>query len=274
MKNRPPIKAVVVLSGGQDSTTCLAWAAANREFDEVHAVTFDYGQRHKREVDAAEVVFNKIDKYYTDVLGLPDRLQTHQFVILGAVLQGTSPLVSGNALEQYKDHQSLPGGLEKTFVPGRNLLFLTLAANVAYALGATHVITGVCQEDFGGYPDCRQVFIDRAQEAIREGFSYLDPDTGGRDEFFNFRIHTPLMNMSKSESVLLAAHLPGCMDALAFSHTAYDGQYPPTGKDHASLLRAKGFEEAGIADPLVLRAYAEGLMDLPLTANYDHLRRA
>jgi 7-cyano-7-deazaguanine synthase len=273
MKNRPPIKAVVVLSGGQDSTTCLAWAAANPEFDEVHAVTFDYGQRHKREIDAAEAVFNIVAKHYTERLLQPERLQTHQFVILGSVLQGTSPLVSSAALEQYRDHQSLPGGLEKTFVPGRNLLFLTLAANVAYALGATHVITGVCQEDFGGYPDCRQVFIDRAQEAIREGFSYLDPDTGGRDDFYNFRIHTPLMNLTKAESVLLAAQLPGCMDALAYSHTAYDGQYPPTGKDHASLLRAKGFEEAGIADPLVLRAYNEGLMDLPDTANYANLRR-
>lgn len=268
MNKRPPVKAVVVLSGGQDSTTCLAWAAANPEFDEVHAVTFDYCQRHRREIDAAEAVFDKIDRHYTDVLGQPNRLKTHQFVILGAVLRGTSPLVSNNKLDEYEDHQSLPGGLEKTFVPGRNLLFLTLAANVAYALGATHVITGVCQEDFGGYPDCRQVFIDRAQEAIREGFSYLDPDTGGRDDFYNFRIHTPLMNLSKAESVKLAAELPGCMDALAYSHTAYDGKYPPTGKDHASLLRAKGFEEAGLPDPLVLRAHREGLMPLPETPNY------
>ena len=266
--NRTPIKAVVVLSGGQDSTTCLAWAASNPEFDEVHAVTFDYGQRHRREIEAAEAVFDKIDRYYTDVLGLPNRLKTHQFVILGSVLQGTSPLVSNNKLDEYKDHQSLPGGLEKTFVPGRNLLFLTLAANVAYALGATHVVTGVCQEDFGGYPDCRQVFIDRAQEAIREGFSYLDPDTGGRDDFYNFRIHTPLMQLTKAESVLLASRLPGCMGALAHSHTAYDGNYPPTGKDHASLLRAKGFEEAGLPDPLVLRAHREGLMPLPETPNY------
>lgn len=145
-------KAVVVLSGGQDSTTCLFWAV-NQGFD-VHTLTIDYGQRHVRELEAA-----------AKVAALAGIAPVKQEVLkLGPVLKGTSPLVSDAQLEQYADHNSLPGGLEKTFVPMRNQLFLTLAANRAYCLGTNALITGVCQEDFGGYPDCRRVFIDALQE--------------------------------------------------------------------------------------------------------------
>lgn len=84
------------------------------------------------------------------------------------------------------------------------------------------------------------------------------------------QIHTPLMHMSKADTVDLALQLPGCYAALAHTHTAYDGQYPPTGHDHATLLRAKGFEEAGWPDPLVMRAHAEGVMALPKTPNYSN----
>lgn len=252
---------LVILSGGQDSTTCLYWAMT--QFRKVHAVTFDYGQRHKVELEAAEKVFDMARAMS------PDQMGTHEFVVLGRVLRGASPLVSSNELEQYSDMYALPGGLEKTFVPGRNLLFLTLAANIAYSLGCTDVVTGVCEEDFGGYPDCRQAFIDAAQEAIRQGFGYDDTDG-----FLAFKIHTPLMHKTKAETVQMAKQLPGCWEALAYTHTAYDGQYPPVGNDHASLLRAKGFLEAGLPDPLVLRAYREGLMTLPTTHNYDEERVA
>jgi 7-cyano-7-deazaguanine synthase len=246
-------KAVVVLSGGQDSTTCLYWA--KKHFDKLYAITFDYNQRHRVEIDAAKKIAATAGVVH------------HQVTELGPVLLGASPLISSSKLEQYADAASLPGGLEKTFVPGRNLLFLTLAANYAYSVGCTDVVTGVCQEDFGGYPDCRQVFIDSCQDAIRRGLSYNDQDI-----FANFCIHTPLMDLSKADSVRLAKSLPGCFEALAHSHTSYDGIYPPIGKDHASLLRAKGFEEAGYPDPLVLRAVFEGLMPLPETSNYDEYR--
>jgi 7-cyano-7-deazaguanine synthase len=246
-------KALVILSGGQDSTTCLYWAL--QQFDQVHAVTYDYGQRHRIELDAAEKV--------ASMAGLVEF--EHVTVRVGPILAGASPLVSQNALEQYPDMYALPGGLEKTFVPGRNLLFLTLAANHAYARGIINLVTGVCQEDFGGYPDCRRVFIDAAEQAIRLGFGYDD-----NDQFSQMRIFTPLMDLTKAQSVRMAHELPGCWDALAHTHTAYDGKYPPTGNDHASLLRAKGFYEAGFPDPLVLRAVAEGLMPMPSTSNYDH----
>ncbi len=148
---------------------------------------------------------------------------------------------------------------------GLNLLFLTLAANHAYARGILNLVTGVCQEDFGGYPDCRRVFIDAAEKAIQLGFGYDD-----NDPFSGMQIHTPLMNLTKAESVKMAYELAGCWHALAYTHTAYDGKYPPTGNDHASLLRAKGFFEAGQPDPLVMRAVSEGRMPMPATSNYDH----
>jgi 7-cyano-7-deazaguanine synthase len=241
--------AVVVLSGGQDSTTCLFWA--KEHFEKVYAITFDYGQRHAIELDAARKIA---------MLGC---VEEHVVIEVGPILRSTSPLVSSNELEQYADEYSLPGGLEKTFVPGRNLLFLTLAANYAYSIGSTNLVTGVCEEDSGGYPDCRQDFINATQDAIREGLGYDDSD-----EFRKLKIHTPLMNLTKAESVHMAHGSPRCWAAMAWTHTAYDGAYPPIGKDHATLLRAKGFLEAGLPDPLILRAVSEGLMDLPKSLNY------
>jgi 7-cyano-7-deazaguanine synthase len=244
-------KALVVFSGGQDSTTCLFWALAQGW--DVHLVTFNYGQKHAIEIESAKVI--------AYMAGLTHK---HEIINVGeGILKGTSPLVNPNEkLEQYADHHSLPGGLEKTFVPMRNQLFLTIAANRAYVIGADALVTGVCQEDNGGYPDCRRVFINCVEEACNYGTFTQE---AGK---VPLQIYTPLMVLTKAESVKFAMKLPGCMDALAYSHTSYDGQYPPVGKDHATLLRAKGFEEAGVPDPLVVRAWQEGLMPLPDTENY------
>lgn len=251
-------KVIVVLSGGQDSTTCLFWAL-DQGWD-VHAVTFDYNQRHRREIEAAKRVRDIANQVY----GL-SAVATHEIIELGPVLKGRSPLVSGEELEQYKDHASLPGGLEKTFVPMRNQLFLTIAANRAAVVGATALVTGVCEEDYGGYPDCRRGFIDALEEACNRGTFTGEPGAPAP-----LSIYTPLMKLTKAQSVELALSFPGCYRALAFSHTAYDGQFPPTGHDHATLLRAKGFEQAGIPDPLVLRAAVQmKLMNLPSTKNYE-----
>jgi 7-cyano-7-deazaguanine synthase len=250
-------KALVVLSGGQDSTTCLAWAIA--EGYDVHTITFDYGQKHAIEIESAFIVAR--------MLGVPASQMS--LVKLGdEILAGSSPLTNKSVeLEQYADAQSLPGGLEKTFVPMRNQLFLTVAANRAYVLGCNVLVTGVCQEDSGGYPDCRATFISALQDAINYGTFTGEPGT-----LPPLRILTPLMHLTKALSIKLAQTLPGCMEALAYSHTSYDGAYPPVGHDHATLLRAKGFEEAGVADPLVVRAYMENLMELPDTKNYDEAR--
>lgn len=248
-------KALVVLSGGQDSTLCLHWAL-RQGFDEVHAVAFDYGQKHKIELEMAQ--------YQADFVGVA----SFEIIELGPILKGTSPLVNPEeTLEQYEDGD-LPGGLEKTFVPMRNQLFLTIAANRAYCIGARNLITGVCQADSGGYPDCRQDFIDALTTTINLGTFTGEPGTVGP-----LKIHTPLMFLTKPESIKMAMNTPGAYAAWAYSHTAYDGAYPPLGHDHATELRKQGFEQAGVPDPLILRAACEGLMDLPETENYDVARK-
>jgi 7-cyano-7-deazaguanine synthase len=248
-------RAIVVLSGGQDSTTCLF--LAKQQGYEVHAVTFDYGQRHRIELGAARTV------------GKLAGVESHEVIRLGDnILKSTSPLVSGEKLEQYSDYHSLPGGVEKTFVPMRNQLFLTIAFNRAVWAGAEIIFTGVSQEDFAGYSDCRLPFITRIEDASNCGLFGTARILDSHKKEGWIHINTPLMNLSKKETVYMAYALPGCYEALAYSHTSYDGAYPPVGKDHATLLRAKGFDEAGIPDPLVLRAYLEGRMDLPSSPAY------
>lgn len=230
--------AVVLLSGGQDSTTCLFWAL-NQGYDKVLALSIWYGQRHDVELAAAADVVRVAREHY------PQATITHEPLRVGQVLDSTSPLVSDNTLGVYDTAADLPGGVEPTFVPGRNLLFLTLAANRAAELDASAIVTGLCQEDFGGYFDCRRDFVDAMEVALAQGFV-------GRDEWVP--VLTPLMDMSKADSVRLAMDLPDCMAALAWSHTCYAGEFPPCGECHACHLRIRGFEEAGVVDPLVLRA--------------------
>lgn len=248
---REKTKALVVLSGGQDSTTCLAWA--RNRFDEVHALTINYGQRHAIEIAGAKMI------------GILGQLDSHEILTLPAgILEGTSPLTDPNQpVPQYTSQDEVPDGVAKTFVPLRNQFFLTLAANRAFVLGCTHLVTGVCQTDYSGYPDCRQEFVDSLAETINKGTF-----TGEDWLLGELTIHTPLMNLTKAESVDLAI-AEGAYGMLAYSHTAYDGSYPPAGTDAASLLRAKGFEEADIPDPLILRAWINGLTNLPETKNYS-----
>ncbi len=253
-------KAVVVLSGGQDSSTCAFWAAET--FDEVHCVTIDYGQRHARELEAAKNI------------GILCKAKQHHFIKLGSILHGSSPLTNQNEdLEQYQNFEQMDKTIgdrvELTFVPMRNAIFLSLVANYAAANGINNMITGVCQADNANYPDCTEDFIDAQEETINHALGLMD-----RSYEHRFTIHTPLMNLSKKDSIRFSQSLLNwkAYPALAFTHTAYDGAYPPVGHDHATILRAHGFEEANVPDPLILRANLEGLMDLPDTHNYknDH----
>lgn len=244
-------KALIVLSGGQDSVTCLALAlAASPAFSEVRCLTFNYGQRHARELQAAR-----------DIAYLAGITQ-HEVCDVGPILQGTSPLTDpSQPLEQYQDFESMDkiigDRVELTFVPMRNALFLTLAANRAAVAGAQVIYTGVCQQDNANYPDCRFSFIEQQEKTINEALGTL---SGAIDEGY-IELRTPLMFMSKAESVKMMARMDR-LHYLAFSHTAYDGQYPPLGRDHATLLRAQGFKEAGIPDPLMVRAWLEGYIML------------
>lgn len=252
-------KAIVVLSGGQDSTTVLFDAIAKGYI--VMPLTFDYGQRHRREVEAAKKVVAIARSIYDTAM------TSHEIISMPDILKSSSPLLSDEELVQYNSPSELPDHnvkeIEQTFVPMRNQIFLDIAANRAAYHRASAIFTGVCQADFGGYPDCRRDFIDALEAAMNEGTF-----TGELGAPEPIGIHTPLMDMSKAQSVFHALRFPGCYKALAYTHTGYDGAYPPLGKDHATLLRAKGFEEAGIPDPLILRAWKEGLMHLPPTKNY------
>ena len=261
-------KALVVLSGGQDSVTCAAWAKT--QYDEVHAVTFNYGQRHRIEIEAA--------KKTAEIL----ELDSHEIVDVGPILQGRSPLTNfDEKLEKYDSYAQMDSVIgdrvELTFVPMRNTLFLTLAANRAICNDIMTLVTGVCQADNANYPDCRQEFIDDMACAINTSLGFEIAREYNREGVLvsvkhAFNIITPLMNNSKAETVKLALTLPRCWEALAYSHTSYDGTYPPTDNNHSNVLRAQGFLEAGYPDPLVVRAWMEGLMGLPDTENYSGLQ--
>jgi len=245
--------ALVVLSGGQDSTTCLYWA--KQKFDEVRAITFDYGQRHRIEIEAALKIGKMAGVAHHEVVAVPD------------CLVSASPLTSRAELEKYENYEQMDSVIgnrrEHTFVPMRNALFLTIAANRAEAWNIPNIITGVCQMDNANYDDCRAVFIDATRDYINTALGHDHRGTSA------ICIHTPLMYLSKKETVTLAHELPGCWEALAYSHTSYDGKYPPVDPNHSNLLRAQGFLEAGLPDPLVLRAVSEGVMPMPKTPNYS-----
>lgn len=230
-------KALVVLSGGQDSTTCLLWAKAI--FDEVHAVTFFYGQKHMIEIYAA--------KQIAQMAGV-----SHKIIDLCGMLYGTSPLTDpSQTLETYDNPEQMAsvigGRVENTFVPLRNMLFLTVATSYAQQLGCHIVVTGVCQEDNANYPDCTAGFISSFEVAAREALGQHRTDFHGT----MLTVATPLMHRTKAETVELASVFEGWEELMAESHTCYAGEVPPCGKCHACVLRADGFAKAGIADPLV-----------------------
>lgn len=224
-------KAVVLLSGGQDSTTCLF--DARRHFGELHALSFHYGQKHAVELDAAKEI------------GRLAKVESHLVLDVApifAALASSSALLGGSELagEGGIPDAEMPQGLPTSFVPGRNALFFTLAAMRAVQVGARVIVSGVCQTDFSGYPDCRRAFVDEMQRAITSAM----PSSVGP-----LVIETPLMWMTKAETVKHAMMLPGCMEALALSVTCYRGERPGCGECPACELRAKGFAEAGIEDP-------------------------
>ena len=215
-------KVLVVLSGGQDSTTCLYWAIDRFGLAAVDTVTFDYGQRHRVELDCAAKVaaFAGVNNTCLPI----DTL---------AALGGDSLTDTNIDVASETDPDT---GLPNTFVPGRNLIFLTYAAALAYRRGIPNLVTGVAQTDYSGYPDCREETIIALQQALRLGMEN------------EVTIHTPLMHLSKKETVELARDLGG-LPAMAYTHTCYNGDRPPCGRCPACVLRAKGFAEASIVDP-------------------------
>lgn len=219
-------QALVILSGGQDSTTCLYWALARFGTPQVSCLSFDYGQRHRIELECARDLAQQAQVRHT-ILPL-DTL---------AVLGGNALTASTQEpVGQLNPQTHLPN----TFVPGRNLIFITLAAAYAYPRRIQHLVSGVAQTDYSGYPDCREPTLQALQNTLQLGME------------FPFELHSPLMHLSKKQTVELAVRL-NALPALAFTHTCYQGTQPPCGQCPACRLRAKGFAEAGIIDPLLAR---------------------
>ena len=211
--------AIVLHSGGQDSTTCLAWSL--KKFKKVYVISFDYGQRHKAELLAAKQICKK--------LSLP-----HETLKLPILQKLTTNALTNKSI---KVKAGKKGKLPTTFVDGRNALFLNVAAIYARQKGIPNLVTGVCQTDYSGYPDCRDDFIKSIQKTLQLAME------------FPFKIHTPLMNLTKAQTVKLMGKL-GKLDLLKYTHTCYEGVKPACGKCPACRLRLKGFKEAGIKDPI------------------------
>ncbi|AXU96135.1 MAG TPA: 7-cyano-7-deazaguanine synthase QueC [Erwinia persicina] len=209
-------RAVVVFSGGQDSTTCLIQAL--QQYDEVHCVTFDYGQRHRAEIDVARELSHALGARAHKVL---DVTMLNELAV--------SSLTRDNIpVPAYEPDAS---GLPSTFVPGRNILFLTLAAIYAWQIEAEAVITGVCETDFSGYPDCRDEFVKALNHAVSLGMA--------RD----IRFETPLMWLNKAETWALADYWQQLPLIRHQTLTCYNGiQGDGCGTCAACHLRANGLQ--------------------------------
>ena len=210
-------KAVIVFSGGQDSTTCLIHALPM--YDEIHCITFDYGQRHRAEIEVAQQLCKKLGVVVHKVL---DTSLLNELAI-SSLTRDSIPVPSAN---------SAGDTLPSTFVPGRNILFLTLASIYAYQVGAQTVITGVCETDFSGYPDCRDEFVKTMNNAIELGMDY------------KLRIETPLMRLNKAETWALADHHKQLELIRHHTLSCYNGIKGSGCADcDACNLRAKGLKE-------------------------------
>jgi 7-cyano-7-deazaguanine synthase len=180
-------RALVLFSGGQDSTTCLAWALS--EFDEVETVGFDYGQRHAVELDCRGAVREGLVALWPERAGRLGADHLLQLDALGAI--------SETALTRDTEIAIAASGLPTTFVPGRNLVFLAFAAALAYRRGCRHIVLGVCETDYSGYPDCRDDTVKAMQVALNLGLES------------RFVLHTPLMWRDKAETFAFADALGG-----------------------------------------------------------------
>jgi 7-cyano-7-deazaguanine synthase len=224
-------RALVLFSGGQDSTTCLAWALGR--FARVETIGFDYGQRHRVEMD---VRIETLREMRTAFPLWRDKLGDDHVVDLGVLGQISDTALTRDVAIAYEKN-----GLPNTFVPGRNLLFLTFAATVAYRRGLNALVGGMCETDFTGYPDCR----DNTMKAMQVALSL------GLDQ--RLRVETPLMWIDKADTWALAESLGGTVLTnliVEHTHTCYNGVRETLhawgygcGACPACALRKTGFEK-------------------------------
>jgi 7-cyano-7-deazaguanine synthase len=227
MSGRP--KAVCLLSGGLDSSTCLAFAL--RRGYECYALSFDYGQRHRIELEAAARVAERLGA------------KEHHVVRVDLRAFGGSALTAPGEVPKGRGQAEIAQGIPPTYVPARNTVFLALALAWAEVLGASDIFIGVNAVDYSGYPDCRPEFIEAFERVANLATK------AGVEGQMRFLIHTPLIRLSKAEIVKLALELG--VDP-AWTHSCYDPRPDgrPCGGCDSCQLRRKGFQEAGVPDPL------------------------
>ncbi len=221
-------KAVILLSGGLDSTTCLA--IAQEEGYRLCAMSFRYGQRHLRELDMAKRV------------GVAFGVDRHIVVDFDMRTIGGSVLTGSEEVPKDVPPGEVGQGIPPTYVPARNTIFLSFALAWTEVLGAQDIFIGVNALDFSGYPDCRPAYIEAFQRMAELG-------TKAGEEGNPVRIHTPLIRMTKAEIIRKGVSLG--VD-YSMTHSCYDppADRPACGRCESCILRRKGFEEAGIMDPL------------------------
>ena len=217
-------KAVILLSGGLDSATCLA--VAKKEGFECYALSFNYGQRHQVELDCAKKIAESM------------QVAAHSVIDINLQLWGGSALTDDSIdVPDAEDSHGIP----ITYVPARNLIFLSFATAYAEVLGARDIFIGVNSIDYSGYPDCRKGFIDSFKETARLG-------TRAVDENWHYEIQTPLQNLSKKEIIELGTSL-GVDYSLSTSCYNPDESGRSCGKCASCALRKAGFKSANIPDP-------------------------
>ena len=226
-----PDTALVLFSGGQDSTTCLAWAL--QRYARVETIGFDYGQRHAIELDVRPTVLQKMRALSPE---WDARLGEDHMIDLSLISR-----ISDTALTSNVAIEMQANGLPNTFVPGRNLLFMTVAATVAYRRGLTVLVGGMCETDFSGYPDCRDDTMKALQVALNLGMAT------------RLKVETPLMWIDKKQTWELAEQAGGqaLVDLVRFdTHTCYLGERGARhdwgygcGTCPACALRARGYEQ-------------------------------
>lgn len=228
MNHSKPVKAVVLLSGGLDSTTALAWAAREMQW-ECYSIAFDYGQRHSVELEASRMVAREFG------------VNKHQVIKVDLHAIGGSALTSEMAVpkDQAEENVSIPS----TYVPARNLIFLSLAAAFAETVGASKLVIGANVVDYSGYPDCRHEFLESFAKTVTLG-------TKAGVEGEAFEVVAPLLTLNKSEIIQLGLSL-GVDYSLTRScyDPAQDGT--PCGHCDSCYYRTQGFEQLGKKDPLL-----------------------
>ena len=218
--------AVVLASGGLDSTTCLA-IARDEGFSPICSMSFDYGQRHRHELAAAE----RIARHFGVAEHRVVRIDLRQF--------GGSALTEDIAVPKDRDESKMTADIPVTYVPARNTIFLSYALAWAEVLDCDDVFIGVNALDYSGYPDCRPEFIASFQQTARLGTKRA-----------NFTVHTPLVNLTKAQIIRRGVEL-GVDHSMTHSCYDPDEQGRACGRCDSCLLRKRGFERAGVPDPTV-----------------------